>query len=99
LSKKSQFAPGQNDDSDHSEDSSLAQKPKKKEEEQTPLNRPIILVCNDGYAKALKPLKDIVLRIKVQETLRKRLFNRCWDIIKQESIDGVDHALVSTVVD
>ena len=36
-------------------------KTKKKAKELEPaLNRPIILVCNDGYARALAPMKNIV---------------------------------------
>ena len=36
---------------------------KKKNKETFPaLNRPIIMVCNDGFARALAPLKEIILR-------------------------------------
>ena len=39
---------------------------KKKVKESFPaLNRPIIIVCNDGYARALAPMKEIVLRLKI----------------------------------
>ncbi len=37
------------------------------------LSRPIILVCNDGFAKALFPLKDIVIKLKVPSSSRDRL--------------------------
>ena len=29
------------------------------------LSRPLIFVCNEGFARALYPLKDIVLKLKV----------------------------------
>jgi hypothetical protein len=40
-------------------------KPKSTKEKYPALIRPIILVCNDGFARALFPLKDICLRLKV----------------------------------
>lgn len=41
-----------------------------------PLNRPIIMVCNDGWAKALFPLKDIVLKLRVYEPTVERVNER-----------------------
>ena len=39
-------------------------KTKKQAKEAVPtLNRPIIFVCNDGYARALKPMQHIVHRL------------------------------------
>jgi hypothetical protein len=57
------------------------------------------MICNDGFAKALKPLKDLVLKVNVPITATKRLFERAWEIIKQEKLEDVSHSLVRHIVD
>lgn len=42
-------------------------KPKKKDTDVVPLRRPIIFICNDIYAKALLPLKDLALNVKINQ--------------------------------
>ena len=52
-------------------------KTKKKAKELEPaLNRPIILVCNDAYARALAPMKNIVQRLQVHCASDNKLQNR-----------------------
>lgn len=63
---------------------------KKKGEAFPALNRPLILVCNDGWAKALRPLKDIVLRMKIYSASETKLSNRVAEILRAEGIRGVD---------
>jgi hypothetical protein len=51
-----------------SEESKVLQKKKKKDTDVVPLVRPIIFICNDMYAKALMPLREIALTIKIGES-------------------------------
>ena len=60
-------------------------KPKAAKEKYPALIRPIILVCNDGYARALFPLKDICLRLKVLASSKQRIHERVDEILKRES--------------
>ena len=53
------------DQENNPEKTQLAVSTKKNKDKWPALNRPIILVCNDGYAKALYPLKDITLKLRV----------------------------------
>ena len=62
----------------------------KKKEVFPALNRPIILVCNDGYARALTPMKEIVLRLKIQCASEIKLSNRIAEILRAEGIRDVD---------
>jgi DNA polymerase III delta prime subunit len=57
------------------------------------------MICNDGFAKSLKPLKELLLKVNVPNTTQKRLFERAWEIIKLEKLEGVDHSLVKHIVD
>ena len=57
------------------------------------------MICNDGFAKVLKPLKDIILRIFVPLTHSDKLFERSWNIIREEELKNVDHSLVRQIVD
>ena len=47
------------EENEYGEEATIKTKRKAKELEPA-LNRPIILVCNDGYARALAPMKNIV---------------------------------------
>lgn len=40
------------------------------------LQRPIIFICNDLYTKALRPLKEISLQVKIGESDPRRLISR-----------------------
>lgn len=46
---------------------------KKKDDGIHELRRPIIFICNDAYAKALLPLKEIALQIKIESSCYERL--------------------------
>jgi len=57
-------------------------KPAKKASEDYPaLVRPIIFVCNDGFAKQLYPLKDSCLRLKVLSCSVERITERVTEIL------------------
>ena len=62
------------------------QQSKRVKEDFPPLIRPIILVCNDGFARALAPMKDICLRIRVFASSRNRIHERIDEILKNERI-------------
>lgn len=49
---------------------------KKKDDGIRELRRPIIFICNDAYAKALMPLKEIALQIKIDASSHDRLLSR-----------------------
>lgn len=50
------------------------------------LKRPIIFICNDAYAKALMPLKEIALQIKIEGSSYDRLLQRLRHICKSENL-------------
>lgn len=66
---------------------------KKKDEGIRELTRPIIFICNDAYAKALRPLKEIALQIKVGSTHAERLLKRLRYICKMEGFSIDDKIL------
>ena len=49
---------------------------KKKDDGTFEIRRPIIFVCNDLYAKAIRPLKEMSLQVKIAEADRGRLVQR-----------------------
>jgi DNA polymerase III delta prime subunit len=57
---------------------------KRAKEDYPQLNRPIIFVCNDGYSKALYPLKEICLKLKVSACSKNRIQERLDEILKME---------------
>ena len=70
----------------------------KKKNEFPPLNRPIILVCNEGYAKSLYPLKDLCLKIRVPQVGQFRLTERICEILRAEEIRDIDNQLIQSVI-
>jgi len=71
---------------------------KKKRDTHPPLNRPIILVCNDGYARALKPMIDIVIRLKVPSAHKIRIKQRVQHILKSEGYLSYSQELVENII-
>ena len=59
---------------------------KKKDTDVVSLRRPIILICNDMYAKALAPIRDIALTVKIEEAQPERLLSRLRTICRQENV-------------
>lgn len=57
---------------------------KRAKEDFPALVRPIIFICNDGFAKPLYPLKDICLRLKVLACSRNRVHERLDQILRTE---------------
>ncbi len=48
------------------------------------IQRPIIFICNDFYAKAIRPLRELTLPIKISDCDPKRLLDRLRFIAKKE---------------
>ena len=63
---------------------------KRKKEVFPALNRPIILVCNDGWARAVRAVIPIALRLKIQCASESKLENRVAEILRLEGVRGVD---------
>ena len=61
-------------------------KKKKKDTDVVELKRPIIFICNDMYAKALTPLREIALTVKIEESEPDRLLSRLRVICRQENV-------------
>ena len=64
-----------------------------------PLNRPIILVCNDGYAKALYPMKDIVLKLRIRAASSERVNDRLIEILKREGDRDFSNIVRKMIID
>lgn len=75
------------------EESKVAQKKKKKDTDVIPLVRPIIFICNDMYAKALMPLREIALTIKIGESSPDKLISRLRQICKDENVSIEDQII------
>ena len=63
------------------------------------LNRPIILVCNDGYARPLFPMKDIVLKMRIMAASNERINERLIEILRNEGIKDLSNSVRLRVVD
>ncbi len=74
------------EDAAPAEDAKVAPKKKKKDTDVVPLVRPIIFICNDMYAKALMPLREIALAIKIGESSPDKLIQRLRYICKVEKV-------------
>lgn len=70
-----------------------ATKKKIKDTDVVPLVRPIIFICNDMYAKALMPLREIALAIKISESSPDKLITRLRHICKQENVSIEDQII------
>lgn len=70
------------EDAAPSEESKAQLKKKQKDTDVVPLVRPIIFICNDMYAKALMPLREIALAIKIGESNPDKLIQRLRYICK-----------------
>eukprot|EP00347_Sterkiella_histriomuscorum_P000515 403375550 len=84
------------DDNDQEEGASkIAKKAgkKKKDDGIRELKRPIIFICNDLYSKALMPLRDIALCVKIEESNYERLLQRLRFICKKENFKVDDQIL------
>ena len=69
-------------DEDIQEDEDKKEVKKRKNTDVISLRRPIIFICNDMYAKALIPLREIALSIKIGESSPDRLRSRLRYICK-----------------
>ena len=80
----------ENEESQAGENEAPKKDAKRKKEAFPALNRPIILVCNDGWARAVRPVIPIVLRMKIQCASEAKLEARVCEILRREGIRGVD---------
>jgi len=72
---------------------------KKSQAKYPPLNRPIIMVCNDGWAKALYPLKDLALKLRVNAPAAERVNERLVQILRLEGIRSFSNAVRQSIVE
>ncbi|XP_044184420.1 chromosome transmission fidelity protein 18 homolog isoform X3 [Acropora millepora] len=67
-------------------DAASAKKTKRKKKA-SPLSRPIICICNDQYAPALRQLRQVAFLVAFPPTIPARLTARLLEISRQESIN------------
>lgn len=58
-----------------------------------PLNRPIILICNDMYSAALRPLRDVSKLVRMRPPVAARVTGRLREISVKEKISSDPRAL------
>ena len=68
-------------------------KKRKKKEEPKMLQRPIICICNDLYAPALRSLRQVAKLVKMTEPTAQRLVGRLKLVCEKESIRAERQAL------
>ena len=51
------------------------------------------MVCNDGWAKALYPLKDLVLKLRVYAPSADRVNERIVNILRLEGVRGMSNSV------
>jgi chromosome transmission fidelity protein 18 len=69
-----------------------------KKKEATPLQRPIICICNDLYVPALRPLRSIARIVRFQPPTTGMLVKRLKDICEGEQLKA-DHKSLTTLVE
>lgn len=62
------------------------------------LRRPVICVCNDVYAPALRPLRDVAQELRLRRVLPERLVRRLRAVCTQEQVD-TDRQVCACVLD
>lgn len=65
----------------------------KKKQERFEIRRPIIFICNEFYAKAVKSLRDATIPVKITEADSTRLLQRLRLISKCEQVNVQDDIL------
>jgi DNA polymerase III delta prime subunit len=73
--------------------------PKKQKNDYPHLKRPIIFICNDFYSKALMPLKELVLPIKVESASIDQLSSRVNFILKKENVTNIKSGVVNKLIE
>ena len=63
-----------------------------------PLMRPVICICNDLYATALRPLRDVAKIFRMKQPLTNELTARIREVCLKEKVD-VEPRAVALVVD
>lgn len=57
------------------------------------------MVCNDGYAKSLFALKDIVLKLRVESASKDRVNERLLEILRKEDIRDFSNSVRAMIVE
>ena len=72
---------------------------KRSSEDYPALLRPIIFVCNEGFARPFYPLRDICLRQKILSCSTERIQERLDEILRKEGYrtNVVNYALDKTI--
>ncbi|GMR41758.1 hypothetical protein PMAYCL1PPCAC_11953, partial [Pristionchus mayeri] len=60
------------------------------------IRRPIIAICNNIYAPALRELRPISMIVKMEETTKGRLVERLSHVVEEEKL-MVDHSALETL--
>lgn len=63
------------------------------------LRRPIICICNDLYAPALRPLRQIARIVRFRKAQPLLVVNRLRDVCRRESIDMPDARALNALVE
>ncbi|CAN7994298.1 unnamed protein product [Ixodes hexagonus] len=71
---------------------------KRTKKESGPLLRPVICICNELYAPALRPLRQMALALHFPQTAKTRLASRLQEIMRRERMKG-DTAAVLALCD
>lgn len=51
------------------------------------LRRPVICVCNDVFAPALRPLRDVAQELRLRRVMPERLVRRLKAVCAQEGVE------------
>jgi chromosome transmission fidelity protein 18 len=65
----------------------------KKKNSNGPLNRPIILICNDMYSAALRQLREVSKLVRLRPPMAARVTNRLREISVKEKVSSDPRAL------
>ncbi len=56
------------------------------------------MICNDGYAKQLYPLKDLVLKVRIEGASDRRIDERLIEILRQEGIRELSNSVRKAII-
>ena len=74
----------------------LSKKKTKRLEGVHELRRPILFLCNDLYAKALRPLRDLAINVKIESADPQRLKQSLRSICREENLK-VDDDIIEDI--
>ena len=56
------------------------------------------MVCNDGYDKKLYPLKDLVLKVRIEGASDRRIDDRLIEILRMEGIRDLSNGVRKAII-